>query len=270
MSLHAQSQKPPGPVLVTKEFAVGDCFNKADYKGGIPADSLEATEVMISQRIWRVISLQEEGNKSALQTNQGCTQVGLFEVMKFGLFELGLNAFESDDFSDVLHNRISIGQLKARMRFRDSSTVLSYDSEGNESSEVVLVNRFYEGTDVQSFLMKEDWVIHNKSGNLIKVIICIAPLIYDQKTEKVKPLFWIYYPEWKELLDKFYTLNKYDNYPQTYRQIFERRKFFSQVVKENNLYDRSVRATVHGDQNMTEAEKLKEKLSRRSTDYFEQ
>jgi hypothetical protein len=156
------------------------------------------------------------------------------------------------------------------MHFRDSSVNVAFDRDGNETKEVVVVNRFYQGGDVQSFLMKEDWFFHARTGETIKMIVGIAPLVYDPKAEKVVPLFWLYYPEWKSLFERFKTINAYDNYPQTYRQIFDRRKFFSQIVKENNLYDRSVRATTHGDQIMQETEKAKEKLSKRTVDYFEQ
>lgn len=268
-TLFSQKKKDTIPA-VYKDVVVTDCFDKTKFKGGITPDSIRPNEVLSSQRVWRVVSLEDEGNRSAFMVNHGCEQVSLFEVIKFGLFELHLNAFDSDNFSEVSKSRLTPAQLKDRMRFRDSSTTLAYDREGNETVETNIVNRYYQGSDVQSFLMKEDWVMSSKSGVTVKLIVGIAPLVFDPKTEKVKPLFWLYFPEWKEVFSKFSTINQYDNYPQTYLQIFNRRKFFSQIVKSSNLQDRSIRSTAHGDEIKDEAERQKEKLSRKTVDYFEE
>lgn len=264
-----QKKKDTIPTIY-KEVAVTDCFDKSKFKGGIIPDSVRANEILSSQRIWRVVSLDDEGNRAAFLINHGCEQVSLFEVIKFGLFELNLNAFDSDDFRTVSKSRLTPAQLRERMSFRDSSATLAYDREGNETTEITIVNRYYQGSDVQSFLMKEDWVMSSKNGVTIKLIVGIAPLVFDPKTEKVRPLFWLYYPEWKEVFSKFKTINQYDNYPQTYLQIFNRRKFFSQIVKNSNLQDRSIRSVYHGEDIKNEAENTKEKLSRKTVDYFEE
>lgn len=269
VAVFGQKKKDTIPVIF-KEVAVTDCFDKSKFKGGIIPDSIRSNEILSSQRVWRVVSLEDEGNRAAFLINHGCEQVSLFEVIKFGLFELKLNAFDSDDFSEVSKSRLSAANLRERMSFRDSSASLAYDREGNETTEITVVNRFYQGSDVQSFLLKEDWIMSSKSGVTIKLIVGIAPLVFDPKTEKVRPLFWLYYPEWKEVFSKFKTINQYDNYPQTYLQIFNRRKFFSQIVKNSNLQDRSIRAVYHGDDIKNEAERSKERLSRKTVDYFEE
>lgn len=253
-----------------KEFSVGDCFDKTKFKAGIEPDSIRSNEVLSSQRVWRVISLEDEGNRAAFLANHGCEQVSLFEVIKFGLFELKLNAFDSDDFSQTQTTRLNGFQLKNRMVLKDSSVSLAYDREGNETRELIVTNRYYQGSDVISFMLKEDWVMSSKSGGIAKVIVGIAPLVYDPKTEKIRPLFWLYYPEWKNLFGMFKTINQYDNYPQTYLQIFNRRKFFSQIVKSNNLQDRSIRNQYRGDDIKREAEKVNESLGKKTVDYFEE
>jgi hypothetical protein len=269
LALFSQKKKDTIPTIF-KEVAVTDCFDRSKFKGGIIPDSIRSNEILSSQRVWRVVSLEDEGNRAAFLINHGCEQVSLFEVIKFGLFELKLNAFDSDDFREVSKSRLSPAKLRERMSFRDSSATLAYDREGNETTEIKVVNRYYQGSDVQSFLLKEDWVMSSKSGVTIKLIVGIAPLIFDPKTEKVRPLFWLYYPEWKEVFSKFKTINQYDKYPQTYLQIFNRRKFFSQIVKNSNLQDRSIRAVHHGEDIKNEAETTKEKLSRKTVDYFEE
>lgn len=269
LALFGQKKKDTIPTIF-KEVAVTDCFDKTKFKGGIIPDSIRSNEILSSLRVWRVVSLEDEGNRAAFLINHGCEQVSLFEVIKFGLFELNLNAFDSDDFREVSKSRLPPAKLRERLSFRDSSASLAYDREGNETTEIKVVNRYYQGSDVQSFLLKEDWVMSSKSGVTIKLIVGIAPLVFDSKTEKVRPLFWLYYPEWKEVFSKFKTINQYDNYPQTYLQIFNRRKFFSQIVKNSNLQDRSIRAVHHGEDIKNEAEAAKEKLSRKTVDYFEE
>jgi hypothetical protein len=257
----------PG-VYQGKEFSAGDCFNKTRYKKLAFADSVRGNDILQGQRYWRVISLDDQQNKSLFNTNRGCTQVGLFEVMKFGLFDQKLNAFESDDFDQAAKFHLTPAQLLARLQFRDSSEVQIFDAEGKETKETKITNRFYLGSDVKSYLLKEDWLINSKSGETEVRIIAIAPLVENPLTGGLQPLFWLYYPEWRELLSCFMTQSAFDDEPSPYSSIFAKRKFISQVSKESNLYDRSVRSIHHGEDIRLRTDQIREKNSNRESDHF--
>jgi len=252
-----------------KEFSAADCFVSTKYTGKQFRDSLRANYVATGQRIWRVISLEDLDNKTLFNTNKGCIQVGLFEVMKFGMLEKGLNAFNSDDFAAAERNRLTREQKLNAIKFRDSSEVVTFDADGNETKQIVDINRYYLGSDIKCFLIKEDWIFNSHSGKTEKYIIAIAPLVENTKTDKLHPLFWLYYPEWKEMFACFSSKSVYYDEALTYSEVFARRKFSSTITKESNIYDRSVRAIHHGADIQQNTELIKEKLNQREGDHFE-
>ena len=251
-----------------KEFSASDCFNKKAYKGLGFKDSLKSNHIVQGQKIWRVISLDDPQNRSLFNVTRGCAQVGLFEVIKFGLLDLNLNAFDSDDFNEAAKYRLATAKKLGRLQFKDSSEVVTFDDKGEEKKEVQVVRRFYMGSDVVSFLLKEDWIMNAHTGKTEMHIIAFAPLVPDQKTGGLKPLFWLYYPEWKELLGCFMAKSPFDDEPRPYAEIFILRKFISQISKESNVFDRSVKSLHHGDEIKQKTEEMKEKLNNKQADHF--
>jgi hypothetical protein len=122
---------------------------------------------------------------------------------------------------------------------------------------------------VKSYLLKEDWIINSKSGEMEKYIVGIAPLVYNKQTNKIVPLFWLYYPEWKELFASFEAANVYSYERINFYQVFERRYFVSQINKESNVFDRSIKDAKHGAEINMENELIKEKLRNSESDLFE-
>ncbi len=252
----------------TNDYTVLDCFKNSKYQGIFKADTIKSNYVLKGQKIWRTINLENKENQRILNSTSKCSDIGLFEIMKFGLFQKKLNAFSSDNFNETKSNHLTEVQLLNMIVFRDTSIIPVFDSDGNEKKEISITNRYMFGTDIKSFLMKENWVINNYSGQLEKNIIGIAPLIYDKKTSKVVPLFWIYYLEWKELLSSFEAKNYYSDEPITFNDVFTRKLFISLISKENNLFDRSVKATNHGKDFYLESELIKERVINYEEDLF--
>jgi hypothetical protein len=117
--------------------------------------------------------------------------------------------------------------------------------------------------------LKEDWFVSSTSGKLEKRIIAIAPVIFDKKLDKTRPLFWLYYNEWHELLNLFETKNFRDDKRISYGYAFQKQYFISKVSKENNIFDRSVKATHHSTDNQMESEVLKQKVYNQEGDIFQ-
>jgi hypothetical protein len=253
-----------------REFSAMDCFNKARYKQGSFKDSVMGNEVLHGQRVWRVVSLDDQQNKMLFNTTKGCAQVGLFEVMKFGLLEMQLNAFDADDFNEAAKYRLTGNQKIARLQTKDSSEVVIFDDKGDEKKETVVNVRFYMGSDIKSFLLKEDWLMNAKTGETEMRIIGIAPLVQNPKTEGVYPLFWLYYPEWKNLLASFMAKSAFDDEPRPYAEIFAKRKFVSQINKESNVHGRSVRSIHHGEDIKLKTEEIKDRMNNKESDHFGQ
>ena len=251
------------------DFTVKDCLRNLKYGGKMRKDSLKPSNVLRGERVWRTIDLENKTNKLIFNKNSNCTQVGLFEVIKFGLFEKQRNAFSSDDFNEVAKSRLTIEELKTIIQFRDTLVQTVFDANGSEASKTTLVNRYLFNEDVRSYVLKEDWFISTKSGQMERKIIGIAPLVYDKRVGKLLPLFWLYYDEWVELFNSFEGRNYLSNSLISYRTVLEKNYFFSQISKENNIFDRSIKSYKHGKDPSIESEIIKEKIYNSERDLFQ-
>ncbi len=220
-----------------------------------------------ARRVWRSIDLRDPGNRQIFMSGGKCGEIGLFEVIKYGLLERKLKAFPADDINSEM-KPFEPAELLQRLSYYDSSRVQSFDASGVATEELKITKRYLNGTDVHAFLLKEDWVMDSKSGALIKYIVCLAPLVYDRKSETVVPLFWLYYPEWQHLFDCFEARNYYSQERISYHTLLSRKYFSYKLSKINNIFDRSIKATDRGEDRVLNNEALKEQLLHTESDLF--
>lgn len=250
------------------EFSVKDCYTDSKYKVGIIKDSLKANSIFKGQRIWRSIGFDNTENKPFFSGNNKCVQIGLFEIIKFGLIEKKLNAFKTDNFIQPEKNRLTPIQVVSTLKYSDTVQSIIFDSEGAENKSTVIENRYLKNADIKSYLLKEDWYFNSASGKLEKKIVALAPLIYDKKKDMVVPLFWMYYNEWKPLLDLFEMKNSFSDQRISYAYALENQYFISIVSKESNIFGRSVKETNHSSEKTLESEVIKGKISKSETDLY--
>jgi hypothetical protein len=251
------------------EFSVVDCFKQSQFLNTFKADSLTSNYILKGQRIWRSVSLDNKQNQILLNSNNECVVIGLFEIIKFGLFEKKLNAFSSDDFNHADKYHLKENQLLKLIQLNDSTLTKNFDALGNEKEELIVNNRYLFGSDIKSYLIKEDWILNSRTGKSEKYIIAIAPLVYDSKSEKTIPLFWLYYPEWKNMFALFEAKNFYSFEEISYDDVFMKRYFVSIISKESNVFDRTTKAYKHGNDAYLESELIKEKLMNSEMDLFQ-
>lgn len=223
----------------------------------------------MGQQIWRTISLENLQNAILLNTDNTCREISLFEIIKFGLFEKGLNAFSSEDFSKPQNYVLSKKQILDVITRQDTIIEWVFDAKGDKSQETTVAKKYMMGADIKSYLIKEDWIMNSYKGKMEKYIVAIAPLIYNLKTERVSPLFWLYYLEWQSLFSCFSAKNFYSYEPISYDDVFCKHYFVSQINKETNIFDRSIKSTSHGRDVYLENELIREKLRNAESDLFE-
>ena len=114
--------------------------------------------------------------------------------------------------------------------------------------------------------MKEHWVFDKqRSERYVRIIgICPRVEVYDQTTgdfRGFKPLFWLYYPECRYVFQNAEAFNLFnDAQRRTYEDLFQKRYFSSYIVKESNVYDRTVVGYARGMDALAESERIKEEL----------
>jgi gliding motility associated protien GldN len=147
-------------------------------------------------------------------------------------------------------------------------TIYEIDPDTGESIPIITINQA-EYSEVKEFLVKEMWFF-DKQRSVIEVrIIGLAPIrMYyrpddiDQEDQRQTLLFWIYYPEARNIFagEPVYSeLNQATTY--TFDDIFFKRRFSGFIFKESNVYDdRAINEYTTGLDVLLESESIKKKI----------
>jgi len=96
-------------------------------------------------------------------------------------------------------------------------------------------------------------------------ILGIAPLI-DVKDDNgnfryEKPMFWVYYPECREVLSRHQVFNSgNDASPNSWEDLLEMRFFSSYIYKQSNVHDFRLQDYLSGVDLLLEADKIKHEI----------
>lgn len=114
--------------------------------------------------------------------------------------------------------------------------------------------------------VKEDWFFDKQRSVMDVRIVGICPRTYmiDANTKKVmgiKPLFWIYFPELRYIIQNYFVYNrKNDAMRMSFDDLFWKRMFSSYVKKESNVFDRIIADYVSGVDALLESERIKKEM----------
>lgn len=102
--------------------------------------------------------------------------------------------------------------------------------------------------------------------------ICLVRDSYTENGEfrGKEPLFWIYFPEARNVLAKAEVFNRFnDNERRSYDDIFWKRMFDSYIYKEENVFDRKIADYTAGLDALLESERVKNDLFKFEHDLWE-
>jgi gliding motility associated protien GldN len=107
--------------------------------------------------------------------------------------------------------------------------------------------------------LKEDWFFDKERSVLDVRIIGLAPIaILDSSTMIEKKLFWVYFPQARDVLKNYYVYDAKSTVGgNTFDHLFMTRRFNAVVYKESTLYDRKIEDYRFGADALYESEKVK-------------
>jgi len=114
--------------------------------------------------------------------------------------------------------------------------------------------------------IKEDWFFDKQRSVMDVRIVGICPRVYniDANTKKItgiKPLFWIYFPELRYIIQNYFVYNrKNDAQRMSFDDLFWKRMFTSYIKKESNVFDRMIPDYVEGVDALLESERIKKEM----------
>jgi gliding motility associated protien GldN len=142
-------------------------------------------------------------------------------------------------------------------------TVMSMDPVTYEMVQKIEKKEF-NPNDVVGIRLKEEWVFDRRTGGLDVRIVALAPITNIKSEGRVvgqTAMFWVYYPYIRPVLTNSEVFNwRSESEKLNYDEVFIRRMFTSNIIKEPNVKDLRVEDYAKGRDAFYESERIKNKL----------
>lgn len=220
----------------------------------LPYEPLREADIPWEKRIWRVLDVREKLNLPFVYPEKP-----FFKILQEVTMNGEIRVFQDDKFTEMLTPEEVSDKLSSL------DTIIVYDPETYEE-EVTITRNEINPEDIKRYRIKEIWFFDEEASTMKVRILGIAPIkdffddLGDFKYEA--PLFWVYYPEAREVLARHRVFNDAnDASPLTWYDYFELRRFSSYIYKESNVQDlRLIDMYTDGVDRLLESEKIKAEL----------
>lgn len=255
------------PVFLRPDYAVDDNATKVRDRSPLAYEHLREDDAVFRHKIWRIIDAREKINQtfSYPATEENGSQL-FFAILYHAVMDSsnGITAFADEFFTKPLSRQ----EFKMRTSGGvDTSDVFDLDGETILRREVR--TREFPVDSVYEFQIKEEVIFDREASRLFTRIIGIAPMapvIINGKTYPGphQPVFWLYYPEIRNVLSKFKAYNPKNNGARiTWEDLFESRYFSSYIVKStlDNPFNKTL-AQMQSDKlfQLYEGENIRERI----------
>ncbi|MBY0245451.1 MAG: gliding motility protein GldN [Sphingobacteriaceae bacterium] len=223
----------------------------------VPFPDVRDEDVIYRKRLWREIDLRDTIN-ATFRANQS-NLMGVFvaaikseELTAYSPKGVGEKSLDDDDsFQTPLTSLEAIKAVVGSVQITDNNTGSVKDTLND-----------YNGDLFLKFRLKEDWILDQKRSVFEARIVGIAPLKLDEKTNNWQPIFWINYNDARELLSRKRIVNsRNDASILTFDDVFLRRIFASNIIKETNPGDNKIRDLISDPKlRLYESERIKSGL----------
>ena len=222
----------------------------------LPYEPIREADIAWQKRITRILDVREKMNIPFINPDRPFFNI-LLEAVENG----DLVAFKGND--PKFKERLSKEDLD-KIIFRVDTTVV-FDPDTYEE-EIKIVRSVINYEDIKRYRLKEIWFFDEESSTMKVRTLGIAPIkdeLDDNGNFKYElPLFWVYYPEAREVLAKERVVNPFnDAAPMTWSDLIEARFFSSYIYKQSNPLDLRLKDQYgEGTDMLLESDKIKREL----------
>jgi len=237
----------------------------------LPWQPLREADVLWKKRIWREIDIRQKQNMAFRYPGDDNTGGGMFiEILIDAVKKGKVKAYSTvdDRFTSALTKEQILEGLTGK-----PDTIPVVDPITGETS-YKIIQRDFNPDMVTKFRLKEDWIFDRNLGRMVVRIIGLAPLkdIYneDGSFRASTPMFWLYYPELRDLLVQYEVYNPENDVARmNWDEFFENRFFSSYIVKESNPFDNTFNAMgLQGTDALYEGQRVSEELFNKEHDMW--
>lgn len=228
-------------------------------------------DILWKKRFWREIDTREKQNMAFRYPGDAMTGGGYFiEIILDAVKKGKVKAYSNMD--DRFTSALSKDQIMELLIGKPDTQYVP-DPITMELT-MTISSREFDPNVVTKYRLKEDWIFDRNLGRMVGRIIGLAPIrdIYndDGTFRGSQALFWIYYPELRDVLAQYEVFNPENDIARiTWEQFFEGRFFSSKVIKTSNPFDLTFRERGMSNLEMLyEGEKAQEMLFNKEHDMW--
>ena len=265
-------------------FAQQSVFQPGDYKDAIyekenavnrryiPYSFLREGDVTWEKRVWRRLDMREKMNQSLYYPKDVVEgRISLPQLVIKYILSGQIVAFADEEFKEYYDKSVIAAKLVLQgdsidqEKFAEDGSSYSVKVPGAKDS-----TWFYE--TFSSLSVKEDWFFDKQKSSLEVRILGLgfyAP-IKGKEDFGEQPIFFVYFPACRPFFAKHEVFNvKNDSERRTFEDIFWKRQFASSVIKESNVYDRTIDKYAKGIEALLESDRVKSDIFRFEHDLWQ-
>jgi gliding motility associated protien GldN len=254
---------------VTNAQIIDGAYKRADMakRKPTPLPYVREADVMWSKKIWRIIDLREKQNQTLYYPTKEMEGYRSFvNLLIDGIKDGKITAYDARN-DDEFKIPITYDQVKSSFGAETKTRkVRNLDTGELEDREVSGEIRTEE---VKQFMVKEEWYFDKQTSTINVRIVGLCPIQEYFRDEDVnqedvqrRPVFWVYYPEARELMASNEVFNPLNSASiLSFDDIFIKRLFHSYIVKEANIYNnRAISQYLSGKDAMLESKRIENEI----------
>lgn len=253
------------------------------FKKPIPYTYVREADVMWSKIVWRMVDLREKMNLPLIYPTEPIGErMSLISLLLYGIDNEGLQVYNANNMNDEFKIPLSKADVDVNLDAVEKKTQI-VDANGVPKDSTYKGDRKID--EVKKLLIKEKWYFDKQHSTMQVRILGLCPIrVYprqiqgqqnveaDENAEMLmKPLFWVYYPEARNLLASHPIFTRFNDAQQiSFDDLFMQRRFSGYIFKESNVYNnRRIEDYSTGVDALLEAERIKDYLFEVEHDLWE-